>query len=79
MQNSEKLQIYPIYGDALNLTDFGGYKVVYAWMKDAPPEVHDHTLHLFTLDKSAIYFITHDKRPESDMIPDDIEKRGNFT
>ena len=53
--------------------------MVYAWMKDAPPEVHDHTLHLFTLDKSAIYFITHDKRPESEMIPDDIEKRGNFT
>ena len=53
--------------------------VVYAWMKDAPPVVHDHAFNLFTLDKSAIYFITHDKWPESEMIPNGIEKRGNLT
>ena len=53
--------------------------MVYDWMKDAPPEVHDHTLHLFTLDKSTIYFIIHDKRPDSEMIPNSIEERENFT
>ena len=59
--------------------NFGASTVVYAWMKDAPPEVHDHTFNLFTLDKSVICFIAHDKWPESEMIPNVIETCGNLT
>ena len=49
---------YAIFGDTPDLSDFGGYKVVYNWIKGAHNEVLDNIFNLFALDKSAIHFIT---------------------
>ena len=53
--------------------------MVYSWIKGAPPKVLDHMFNSFSSDKSAIYFITHDNWPESEMIPYGIEYRGSIT
>ena len=53
--------------------------MVYNWIKGAHPEVLDHMFNLFSSNKSAIYFITHEEWPEPDMIPCGIVYRGSIT
>ena len=53
--------------------------MVYNWIKGAHPEVLDHMFNLFSSDKSAIYFITHEEWPDPEMIPRGIVYRGSIT
>ena len=41
--------------------------MVYSWMKAAHPVVHAHMFKLFTLDQTAMYFITNEKWDEIEM------------
>ena len=41
--------------------------MVYNWIKGAHPDVLNHMFYLSSNDKSAIYFITDEKWPESEM------------
>ena len=58
---------YPILGNALDISDFGGSEVFYNWMKGAPPDVSNHLFNLFLIDKTAKYFITDEKWTKKEM------------
>ena len=70
---------YPILGNALDISDFGGSEVFYNWMKGAPPDVSNHLFNLFLIDKTAKYFITDEKWIEKDMHGRNISHRGSIT
>ena len=70
-----QLPFYPIYGDAMQLNNFGGALFVYMWMTGVPQNVHDHIYRTFIEDIYARYFVTSTKRNEDELKEDGLKSR----
>ena len=65
----------PIYGDIHELTNVGGARVVYCWIRGAKPETVEKAYNLFLSDEYAEIFISHRKPID---LPSDVKVPDKF-
>ena len=60
--NEKNMPFIPIHGDAYDLEDFVGARIVYIWLKGATPDLLELMITKFLEDENAMYLVTHATR-----------------